>query len=94
MHYIFVSILFIDRFKLNNLKHLTMKKIGIILIVVGILMMVFTGFSFEKQEKVVDIGNLEINKTEDKHVGWSTYAGGAVLVVGVVLTAVGVKNNK
>lgn len=71
-----------------------MKVFGIILIVVGILMMVFTGFNFEKEESVVEIGDLEINKTEDKHVGWPTYAGGVILVLGVVVTAVGVKKGK
>lgn len=71
-----------------------MKVFGLILIVVGILMMVFTGFNFEKEKSVVEIGDLEINKTEDKHVGWPTYAGGAVLLVGVVITVVGVKKEK
>ncbi len=63
-----------------------MKVTGIILIIAGILMMIFTGFNFKTQKKVLDIGELEINKTENNRVGWPTYVGGAVLVVGSIIT--------
>jgi drug/metabolite transporter (DMT)-like permease len=62
-----------------------MKTIGIILIVVGILMAVFRGFSVTTEKEVVDIGPLEINKKENKWIGWPTYAGGILALVGVVL---------
>lgn len=71
-----------------------MKAFGVILIVVGILMIVFKGFNFEKEKNVLEIGDLEVNKTEDKHIGWPTYAGGAVLLVGVVLTVSGIRKGK
>lgn len=60
-----------------------MKPLGIILIVVGIIMLIFRGFSFTKEEKVVDIGPLEINKEKEKSIGWPIYAGGIALVAGV-----------
>jgi hypothetical protein len=62
-----------------------MKTIGIILIVVGILMAVFRGFSVTTEKEVADIGPLEINKKENKWIGWPTYAGGILALVGVVL---------
>ncbi len=62
-----------------------MKPIGIVLIIAGILMLIFRGFSFTKEEKVVDIGPLEVNKKEKKSVGWPVYAGGIALVAGVVM---------
>lgn len=68
-----------------------MKATGIILIIAGILMMIFTGFNFKTQKKVIDIGELEINKTENNRVGWPTYAGGVVLLVGSIITIVGFK---
>ena len=43
-----------------------MKALGIVLIAAGILMFVFGKLSFTKEEKVVDIGPLEINKKEAK----------------------------
>lgn len=54
-------------------------------------MIVFSGFDFTREKKVADIGPLEINKQENKHVGWPTYAGALVLVAGVGLTIAGRK---
>lgn len=68
-----------------------MKVFGVVLIVVGIAMMIFTGFNFTEKEKVVDLGPLEINKENEKHVGWPTYAGGIVAVAGVALLITGLK---
>ena len=70
-----------------------MKPLGIILIIAGILMLVFRGFSFTKEKKVVDIGPLEINKKEKQSVGWPVYAGGLALVAGVLVLVVGNKKN-
>lgn len=71
-----------------------MKAVGIILIVVGILMMVFKGFNFEKEKSLVEIGDLEVTTTEKEHVSWSTYAGGAVMLVGIVVTVIGFKDER
>jgi hypothetical protein len=68
-----------------------MKVGGIVLLIIGILMMIFTGFNFTREEKVVDLGPLEINKQEEKHVGWPTYAGGLVAIAGLVLIVAGSK---
>lgn len=66
-------------------KPLIMKVVGIILIIAGILMLVFRGFSFTKEEKLVDVGPLEINKKDKKSVGWPVYAGGVALVAGIIM---------
>ncbi|OJW84352.1 MAG: hypothetical protein BGO69_11400 [Bacteroidetes bacterium 46-16] len=68
-----------------------MRVFGIVLIIVGILMMVFTGINFQKKENVAKIGPVEINKKENKHVGWPTYVGGIVAVAGVVMAVAGGK---
>ena len=62
-----------------------MKAIGIILIVAGILMLIFRGFSFTKEEKVADIGPLEINKKDKQSVGWPLWAGGIAVAAGVIV---------
>jgi hypothetical protein len=62
-----------------------MKITGIILIIVGVAMIIIRGVSFPTQKKVVDIGSLQINKTENKWIGWPTYAGLLVAGAGVVL---------
>ena len=62
-----------------------MKTFGIILIVVGIAMILIRGFSVVTEKKVIDVGPLEVNKKENKWIGWPTYAGGLLAVIGVVL---------
>lgn len=65
-----------------------MKTFGIILTILGIVMLIWTGFSYTKQEKVVDIGPLEVNADKEKQVTWPSYTGGILLVAGVVLILV------
>ena len=69
-----------------------MRVAGIILIVLGILMFVFNGFNVVQDKKVVDIGPLQVDKKENHHFGWPAYAGGGVVVVGVILVVAGAKN--
>lgn len=64
-----------------------MKTFGIILIVAGIAMILFRGFSVTTEKEVVDLGPLEVNKKENKWIGWPTYAGALVAIVGVVMVA-------
>lgn len=58
---------------------------GIILIVLGAIMMVITGFNYVTREKVVDIGDLEIKADKNHPVQWSPIVGGVLLVAGVAV---------
>ncbi|MCG2617791.1 hypothetical protein LZZ85_26055 [Terrimonas sp. NA20] len=62
-----------------------MKAFGIILIVVGIFMLIYRGFSVQTEKKVIDIGPVEVNKKENKWIGWPVYAGGLAIVAGVLI---------
>ncbi|GAA3935165.1 hypothetical protein GO495_14875 [Chitinophaga oryziterrae] len=62
-----------------------MKTLGFILLIAGIVMILIRGFYVTTEKKVVDIGPVEINKKENKWIGWPTYAGGAVAVLGLIL---------
>ena len=62
-----------------------MKTAGWILIVLGIVMILVRGFTVPVKKTLVDVGPIQINKTENKWVGWPTYAGGIVTLAGVVL---------
>ncbi len=62
-----------------------MRTIGIVLLVIGIGMLLFRGFSVKKEEKVIDVGPLEVNKTENKWIGWPVYAGGIAIVAGLIM---------
>lgn len=59
------------------------KTVGLILIIVGIAMLVWTGFSYTKKEKVVDAGPIQISADKEKSVNWPPYVGGIILVAGV-----------
>jgi hypothetical protein len=62
-----------------------MKTAGWILIVIGIVMIIIKGFSIPVEKKVIDVGPIHVNKTENKWIGWPTYAGGVLAVIGIVL---------
>lgn len=64
-----------------------MKTLGILLIVIGGIMTVFTGFNIITKEEVVDVGPLEINKEEKTPIYWSPVTGAILLVAGVVILA-------
>ena len=62
-----------------------MKTFGIILIVVGIAMVLIRGFSVTTEKEVLDVGPLEVDKKENNWIGWPTYAGAIVAVIGVIM---------
>ena len=64
-----------------------MKGLGIVLVIIGIAMMVITGFNFVTKKNVVDIGPVEINKEENHPVQWSPIIGGVLLIGGIVVLA-------
>lgn len=65
-----------------------MKTVGIVVIIVGAIMMVYTGFTYVTKEKVVDIGPVEINQEKSHPVQWSPIIGGILIVGGILLVAV------
>jgi hypothetical protein len=62
-----------------------MKVPATILIIAGILMIIFRGFSVQTEKKVVDLGPVEINKKENKWIGWPTYAGAIAIAAGAFI---------
>jgi UDP-N-acetylmuramyl pentapeptide phosphotransferase/UDP-N-acetylglucosamine-1-phosphate transferase len=66
-----------------------MKAIGVVVLVIGILMTVFTGFNLVTKKEVVDVGPLEINKEEKTPIYWSPITGGVLIVAGIVIMVLG-----
>ncbi|HRN58218.1 MAG TPA: hypothetical protein PLL71_17285 [Agriterribacter sp.] len=62
-----------------------MKAFGIVLIVAGILMLIFRGFSFTKEKNMIDAGPVQLNIKEKKKVSWPIYAGAVAVAAGVVV---------
>jgi drug/metabolite transporter (DMT)-like permease len=70
-----------------------MKKLGIVLSILGIIMIVYTGFNYVTTEKVVDLGPIKINQEKNHPVQWSPIVGVVLLVGGIVLVVSGKKVN-
>jgi uncharacterized membrane protein YdcZ (DUF606 family) len=71
-----------------------MKTLGILLIVIGAIMTMFTGFNLITKKEVADIGPIEINKTEKTPIYWSPITGAILLVAGVVVVATSRKGSR
>lgn len=69
-----------------------MRTLAIILIVVGGIMTVFTGFNLITREEVADIGPIEISKTEKTPVYWSPVTGAILLVAGIIVLVTSKRN--
>jgi len=62
-----------------------MKKAGIIIVILGVVLTIFTAFTVFTREKVVDIGSLKITANKPHHLNWSPLVGVAVIGLGAVL---------
>lgn len=61
------------------------KTLGIVIAIIGILMIIYTGFNYVTTEKVIDLGPMEMSMEKNHPVQWSPIVGVALLVGGIVL---------
>ena len=69
-----------------------MKTLGVALIILGAVMLIWTGFTYTKKEKVIDAGPIQVSADKQKSVNWPPYAGGILLIAGIAVLAVGKKS--
>jgi hypothetical protein len=62
------------------------KSIGLILLVIGALMIIYTGFHYITTEKIAEIGPIEINKDKNHFVSWSPILGVVLFGAGLLMT--------
>ncbi|QEM11154.1 hypothetical protein [Mucilaginibacter rubeus] len=67
------------------------KTIGILLIIVGVAMLIWTGFTYTKKEKIIDAGPIQVSADREKTVNWPPYLGGVLVIGGIVIIAVSKK---
>jgi len=65
--------------------------VGILLIVVGGLALAYQGFSYTRQEKVLDLGPIHATREDHEWVSIPPLLGGLALVGGIALVVVGGK---
>jgi uncharacterized membrane protein YidH (DUF202 family) len=63
--------------------------VGIILIIIGIIALVYGGFTYTKREKVLDIGPIQATAERQKTIPFPPVLGSICLVGGIVLVVVG-----
>jgi drug/metabolite transporter (DMT)-like permease len=61
------------------------KSLGILLIVVGLIMVVWSGFTYTKKEKIIDAGPIQVTADKQETVNWPPYVGAIAMVAGVVI---------
>lgn len=73
------------------MKNLTVA--GIILIIVGVVLLVYQGFSFDREKTIIDVGPIKAKATTTERfpippiIGWIVTAGGvALLITGLTRT--------
>jgi len=71
------------------MKSITM--LGILLAVLGILALVYQGFNYTRQEKVLDVGPIHATRDDTKHISLPPIAGGFALLSGATLLLIGAK---
>ena len=62
-----------------------MKKIGIVIFLLGLVLTVFTTITFFTKEKVVNLGNVEITRNKEHHLRISPAIGIAIMGIGGIV---------
>jgi len=65
-----------------------LRPLGIVLSIIGIVMIIYTGFNYVTTEKVVDLGPIKINAEKNHPVQWSPFVGIALLIGGIVIVLI------
>jgi hypothetical protein len=61
------------------------KALGAMLIVLGLVALLYGGFSYVKQDKIIDIGPIQATKTETKTLPLPPIVGAVALIAGIFL---------
>jgi len=67
---------------------------GVILTTIGVLALLFGGFSYTSREKILDVGPLEATRETRETLPISPVIGGLIVVCGVALLIVGARRRR
>jgi hypothetical protein len=62
-----------------------MKILGVLLVAIGLVALIWGGVSWTQREEVLDLGAIEVERTERESVPIPPIVGGVCLVAGVLL---------
>jgi len=70
-----------------------MRTIGIVLVVLGILVLVYGGFNYNKDRTVLHMGSMNVTATEHRSIAIPAVAGVVVLIGGIAFLVVGTRRS-
>jgi uncharacterized membrane protein YidH (DUF202 family) len=73
----------------RNTERILMKLAGIILVIIGVLILVYQGFTYTQTKKDLQIGSLQVTHQEEHNVWIPPVVGGACIVGGIAALALG-----
>jgi hypothetical protein len=59
-----------------------MKKTGIILLIIGLIITLFTGFTFITRNNVIDLGKVQITAAKEDRIEWPPIIGLMIMAIG------------
>lgn len=69
------------------------KSFGLILVIIGAILLLWTGFTYTKKEKIIDAGPIQVTADREKSVNWPPYAGGIILLTGALIMVTSKKDS-
>jgi hypothetical protein len=63
--------------------------VGVLLIIGGIIILGYRGYSYTTEEKIAQIGSLQVTAEHDKHVYIPPVIGGVMVIAGLALVFIG-----
>jgi len=61
------------------------RTIALVMILLGIVMLVWSGFAYTQKEKLVDAGPVQISADRVRTFSWPPYVGGIIIAAGVII---------
>jgi Na+-transporting NADH:ubiquinone oxidoreductase subunit NqrF len=62
-----------------------MKKTGIALMILGLILTVFTAVTVFTRERIMDMGDLKISVNKPHHLNWSPMIGVSIIICGGIV---------
>ena len=65
-----------------------MKMLGMALVILGVLALIYGGFSYNRQRTVIDMGPIKATATEHRNIPLPPIVGGLALLGGIALLVI------
>ena len=58
------------------------KSLSLVLLILGIALLIWTGFSYTKRENLIDAGPIQVSVGQERTIDWPPFLGVALVVAG------------